>query len=91
MRERFQKHGAALELSLETKTELGVTEPTQWTIERMKQIQNRIAEPLVLYWYDLYYIFYYICVASQIYCQVTYLYMYIVYQCIITTEFEAIS
>ncbi|KAK7502187.1 hypothetical protein BaRGS_00006551 [Batillaria attramentaria] len=50
MREKYHKHGAPYEISLETKVSLGLTEPSQWTVSRLQAVQSRVAEPLVLYW-----------------------------------------
>ena len=50
MRERYQKQGAPYELSRELKMELGLSEPSQWNMSKLAQVQNKIAEPLVLYW-----------------------------------------
>ena len=50
MRERYQKHGGMYELSKETKNQLGLTEPSHWTLEKLISIQNTMTEPLVLYW-----------------------------------------
>ena len=53
MREKYYKQGAAYELSNETKQELGLAEPAQWTLDRLDSVQYRMAEPLLLYWYSL--------------------------------------
>ena len=50
MRERYQKHGALLELSREMKADLGLVEPSHWTLERLISVQAKIVEPLLLYW-----------------------------------------
>lgn len=50
MRERYQKPGAVFELSTETKLQMQLHEPSQWTMDRIAKIQNKMAEPLVLYW-----------------------------------------
>ena len=51
LRDKYFKQGAPYELSAETKQELGLAEPTQWTLDRLNAVQYRMAEPLVLYWY----------------------------------------
>ncbi|XP_078317131.1 regulator of G-protein signaling 22-like isoform X8 [Crassostrea virginica] len=50
MREQYHKQGAPYELSFEQKQELGLIEPSSWSLEKLDKIQNKIAEPLVLYW-----------------------------------------
>ncbi|XP_064626526.1 regulator of G-protein signaling 22-like isoform X3 [Lineus longissimus] len=50
MRDKYQKHGALMELPQETKQALHLTEPSNWTLERLFQAQNIMVEPLVLYW-----------------------------------------
>ncbi|XP_052776517.1 regulator of G-protein signaling 22-like isoform X2 [Mya arenaria] len=50
LRERFHKPGAEFELSPEQKYQLGLHEPSAWTLDKLLNIQNLIAEPLVLYW-----------------------------------------
>jgi hypothetical protein len=50
MRDKYQKHGAPLELPQETKKALHLSEPSNWTIQRLFQAQNIMVEPLVLYW-----------------------------------------
>ncbi|XP_062622308.1 regulator of G-protein signaling 22-like isoform X4 [Saccostrea cucullata] len=50
IREQYHKQGAPYELSFEQKQELGLVEPSSWTLEKLGKIQNKIAEPLVLYW-----------------------------------------
>jgi len=51
MRELYHKPGSVYELSMEQKMSLGLSEPASWTLEKLQLIQNKIAEPLVLYWY----------------------------------------
>ncbi|WAR24165.1 RGS22-like protein [Mya arenaria] len=48
LRERFHKPGAEFELSPEQKYQLGLHEPSAWTLDKLLNIQNLIAEPLVL-------------------------------------------
>lgn len=50
IREQYHKQGAPYELSFEQKQELGLIEPSSWNLEKLSDIQNKIAEPLVLYW-----------------------------------------
>ena len=50
MREKYHKQGSPNEISSEFKATLGLSEPSQWTVPKLKQVQPRIAEPLVLYW-----------------------------------------
>ncbi|XP_056017621.1 regulator of G-protein signaling 22-like isoform X5 [Ostrea edulis] len=50
IREQYHKQGAPYELSYEQKQELGLVEPSSWNLEKLGNIQNKIAEPLVLYW-----------------------------------------
>ena len=42
MRERYQKNGAPLELPTNMKKHLGVVEPSQWTMAKLKVIQNKV-------------------------------------------------
>lgn len=51
IREQYHKQGAPYELSFEQKQELGLIEPSSWNLEKLSDIQNKIAEPLVLYWF----------------------------------------
>ncbi|XP_070194884.1 regulator of G-protein signaling 22-like isoform X2 [Littorina saxatilis] len=50
MREKYHKHGAPYELTSEFKASLGLSEPSQWTVEKLQAVQCRVADPLVLYW-----------------------------------------
>ena len=50
MRDRYQKSGAPLELPAAMKKHLGLSEPSHWTMAKLKAIQNKITEPLILYW-----------------------------------------
>ena len=50
LREKYHKPGAEFELTTEQKNHLGLVEPSSWTLDKMFDIQNDIAEPLVLYW-----------------------------------------
>ncbi|XP_046585614.1 LOW QUALITY PROTEIN: regulator of G-protein signaling 22-like [Haliotis rubra] len=50
MREKYQHPGSPYELSMEWKILLGLVEPSSWSVERLLSIQNKVAEPLVLYW-----------------------------------------
>lgn len=50
MRERYFNNGSALELSFESKRELGLTEASHWNLQKLKEIHIRMAEPLLLYW-----------------------------------------
>ena len=50
MRERYFIPGSLFELTMEQKTNLELTKPSSWTKEHLIDIQNKIAEPLVLYW-----------------------------------------
>lgn len=63
MREQYHKQGSPYELSFEQKQELGLIEPSSWSLEKLDKIQNKIAEPLVLYWlvFPLFFIQYNLC------------------------------
>ncbi|KAL4236453.1 GTPase activator [Mactra antiquata] len=50
LREKYHKPGAEFELTVEQKSHLGLSEPSQWTIDKLMSVHNKIAEPLVLYW-----------------------------------------
>ncbi|ELU18295.1 hypothetical protein CAPTEDRAFT_185777 [Capitella teleta] len=50
MRERYTNSGSALELSIESKCELGLVEASHWNIDKLKAIHLRMAEPLLVYW-----------------------------------------
>lgn len=51
MREKYHKEGAVFELSMGSKRKLNLTDSSQWTVENLYNIRNKIAEPLLLYWY----------------------------------------
>ncbi|XP_074640881.1 regulator of G-protein signaling 22-like [Tubulanus polymorphus] len=50
MREKFHNTGSLLELPNEMKVCLGLCEPSNWTIEKLLNVQSKMAESLVLYW-----------------------------------------
>lgn len=50
MRELYQKPGGHLELPNACKVKMKLNEPSNWTLDRLVEIQNSMAEPLVLYW-----------------------------------------
>ncbi|KAK6179499.1 hypothetical protein SNE40_011844 [Patella caerulea] len=50
MRDKYQRTSAPYELTKELKIELGLIEPSQWTVKKLQSLQNKIAEPLVTYW-----------------------------------------
>lgn len=58
IREQYHKQGAPYELSFEQKQELGLIEPSSWNLEKLSDIQNKIAEPLVLYWFVFFFAFF---------------------------------
>ena len=53
MRERYQHPGAPYELSMETKADLQLVEPSQWTLAKLLEAQTKVSEPLLLYWWVL--------------------------------------
>ncbi|XP_053393937.1 regulator of G-protein signaling 22-like isoform X3 [Mercenaria mercenaria] len=50
LREKYHKPGAEFELTVEQKIQLGLSEPSAWTMDKLMMVHNQIAEPLVLYW-----------------------------------------
>jgi len=42
--------GAAFELTPESKSQLGLLLPSNWNMDHMEKIQNRVALPLLCYW-----------------------------------------
>ncbi|XP_060585737.1 regulator of G-protein signaling 22-like isoform X3 [Ruditapes philippinarum] len=50
LREKYHKPGAEFELTVEQKAQLGLSEPSAWTMDKLLAVHNQIAEPLVLYW-----------------------------------------
>jgi len=53
LRETYHKPGARLELPMEQKLHLGLQEAASWARDYLLDLQNRIAEPLILYWYSM--------------------------------------
>ncbi|XP_052256163.1 regulator of G-protein signaling 22-like isoform X3 [Dreissena polymorpha] len=50
LREHYHKPGAEFELTPEQKAQMGLGEPSAWTLEKLLGVQNMLAEPLLLYW-----------------------------------------
>lgn len=50
IRDRYHKKGSVFELTLGTKQALHLTDSSQWTMEKLISLQNKIAEPLLIYW-----------------------------------------
>lgn len=50
MREKYFIPGSLFELTTEQKTNLNLLKPSSWSKQHLLEIQNKIAEPLVLYW-----------------------------------------
>ena len=50
LRERYHQNGAPFELPQQTKRQLGLQEPSQWTRDNLCAVQSKMVEPLVLYW-----------------------------------------
>ncbi|XP_076441403.1 regulator of G-protein signaling 22-like isoform X3 [Babylonia areolata] len=50
LREKYHKQGSPSEIPAEFKASLELSEPSQWTVSHLLDVQPRIAEPLVLYW-----------------------------------------
>ena len=51
MRSRYYKQGSPFELSSEDKSKLGLEPISRWVPEYLLQIQGRVLEPLILYWW----------------------------------------
>lgn len=50
IRNRYHKKGAAYELPLGTKQSLNLVDSSNWTLDNLYNLRNKIAEPLLLYW-----------------------------------------
>ena len=51
MREHYYQAGAQFELPSELKVSLKLMEPAHWTVQKLQAVQDRIGEPLVVYWW----------------------------------------
>ena len=50
IRDKYHKKGSQYELTLGTKQALKLSESSGWSMERLYTLQNKIAEPLLIYW-----------------------------------------
>lgn len=58
MKEQYLNPGAPLQLSEETKVELGLNRTSNWSAERLLSAQRKIVKPLLFYWWALSYIYF---------------------------------